>query len=321
MALREFILSKMRMSHIYQPVMLKTLIEHRGTATIREIAAEFLARDESQLEYYDQIVKAMPGRVLSNHGLVEREGGSYRLKLQVESLTDAERNELVRLCDEALAAYLQRRGRAAFDHRRTALGYVSGSIRYEVLKRAGGRCELCGISVKDRAIEIDHIIPRKHGGTDTIENFQASCYICNANKGSRDDSDFRRLSDFDPVSDCIFCSQADTAIASNSLAFAVPDAFPVTRRHTLIIPRRHAATYFDLSEPERRAIGLLLDQVRADILKSDRMVAGFNIGMNAGEVAGQTVAHAHVHLIPRRQGDVEDPRGGVRGVIPGKAAY
>ena len=79
--LREFILSRMRMSHIYRPLMLKTLIEHQGTATIREIAAEFLACDESQLEYYDQIVKAMPGRVLSNHGLVERDGNSYRLKL------------------------------------------------------------------------------------------------------------------------------------------------------------------------------------------------------------------------------------------------
>ena len=75
--LREFILSQMRMSHIYQPVMLKTLIEHQGAATIREIATQFLARDESQLEYYDQIVKRMPGRVLSNHGLVERNVNSY----------------------------------------------------------------------------------------------------------------------------------------------------------------------------------------------------------------------------------------------------
>lgn len=88
-----------------------------------------------------------------------------------------------------------------------------------------------------------------------------------------------------------------------------------------MISRRHAATYFDLFEPERRAISLLLDELRQDILARDSSVEGFNIGANAGEIAGQTIMHAHVHLIPRRRGDVAEPRGGVRGVIPGKASY
>jgi diadenosine tetraphosphate (Ap4A) HIT family hydrolase len=85
--------------------------------------------------------------------------------------------------------------------------------------------------------------------------------------------------------------------------------------------RRYAPTFFDLHEPERRAINLLLDQLRLDILAEDGTVEGFNIGMNSGEVAGQTVMHCHVHLIPRRRGDVDQPRGGVRTVIPGKASY
>jgi ATP adenylyltransferase len=91
--------------------------------------------------------------------------------------------------------------------------------------------------------------------------------------------------------------------------------------HTLVISRRHAATFFDLFEPERRAINQLLAGLRADIVKKDALVSGFNVGMNSGEAAGQTINHAHIHLIPRRQGDVKDPKGGVRGVIPGKAAY
>ena len=99
------------------------------------------------------------------------------------------------------------------------------------------------------------------------------------------------------------------------------DNHPVTALHTLAMPKRHAATFFDLFEPERRAINQLLDELRAEIMKKDASVSGFNIGMNNGDTAGQTVGHAHVHLIPRRQGDVQDPRGGVRGVIPGKAAY
>ena len=110
-------------------------------------------------------------------------------------------------------------------------------------------------------------------------------------------------------------------MAENSLAVAFPDRHPVTVLHTLIVSRRHAPTYFELFEPERRAIGLLLDQVKDEARQADGSIEGFNIGMNCGEVAGQTVSHCHVHLVPRRKGDVADPRGGVRGVIPGKSVY
>jgi ATP adenylyltransferase len=95
----------------------------------------------------------------------------------------------------------------------------------------------------------------------------------------------------------------------------------VTELHTLVIPKRHTPTYFDLFEPERRAINQLLDKLRTETVTKDASVSGFNIGINNGDTAGQTVGHAHVHLIPRRKGDVQDPTGGVRGVIPGKAAY
>ena len=110
-------------------------------------------------------------------------------------------------------------------------------------------------------------------------------------------------------------------IASNALAFAILDKHPVTQLHTLVISRRHVATFFDLFEPERRAINQLLDEARTKIVAKDSSVEGFNVGINSGEVPGQTIDHAHVHLIPRRSGDVQSPSGGVRAVIPGKAAY
>jgi ATP adenylyltransferase len=311
----------MRMQHIYQPVMIRELLKGGGKASIRNIAAAFLSRDESQLEYYEQITKDMPGKVLGKHGIVERDGDEYRLP---SSLSSEERDELVRLCDEEISAYLEKRGAAVYDHRRAALGYLSGSLRYEVLKRAGHRCELCGISADERFIEVDHIIPRKHGGEDDLTNLQALCFKCNANKGARDDADFRVIPEGINArqSDCIFCNlSADRVIASNALAFAIRDNYPVTQLHTLVIPKRHAATFFELFDPERRAINQLLDQLRIDVIKKDVSVSGFNIGINSGDTAGQTIGHAHVHLIPRRQGDVKDPRGGVRGVIPGKAIY
>jgi ATP adenylyltransferase len=224
----------------------------------------------------------------------------------------------------AIRAYLEKRGAAVFAHRRAALGYLSGSLRYEVLKRAGFRCELCGISADERAIEVDHILPRRHGGEDDPTNLQALCFKCNANKGARDNADFRVVREGINArqSACLFCElPAERVIASNALAFAIRDYYPVTQLHTLVITKRHAATFFDLFEPERRAINQLLEELRIEMVKNDASVCGFNIGINSGDAAGQTIGHAHVHLIPRRQGDVQDPRGGVRGVIPGKAIY
>jgi ATP adenylyltransferase len=156
------------------------------------------------------------------------------------------------------------------------LGDLSGSLRYEVLKRAGFRCELCGISADERAIEVDHILPRKHGGVDDLTNLQALC--C-------DDEDFRVIREGLTArqSDCIFCEMpVGRVIASNRLAVAIRDNNPVTYLHTLVIPKRHAATFFDLFEPERRAINQLLDGLRVEIMKMDSSVGGFNVGMNSG---------------------------------------
>ena len=127
----------------------------------------------------------------------------------------------------------------------------------------------------------------------------------------------------EPVSrgtgDCRFCTSiANRVIASNAFAVAIRDAFPVTLVHSLVIPRRHVADFFGLTSEEREACAELIHQLRRDILKEDPAVEGFNIGMNVGEVAGQTIFHSHIHLIPRRKGDVPNPRGGVRMVIPHK---
>ena len=121
---------------------------------------------------------------------------------------------------------------------------------------------------------------------------------------------------------CIFCDMEENRIiAENNLAYVIYDGFPVTEYHSLIIPKRHAETYFGLSTQEREACHQLLVGAKAQILGKDPSVDGFNIGMNSGEAAGQTVFHCHIHLIPRRVGDVEEPRGGVRHLIPSKGSY
>lgn len=121
---------------------------------------------------------------------------------------------------------------------------------------------------------------------------------------------------------CVFCSlEPSRIIDSNDLAVAIRDIFPVTEYHTLIIPKRHVTDYFDLTAPEVEAINALLHTQKHVIEELDDTVTGFNVGVNCGADAGQTIFHVHVHLIPRRKGDAENPKGGVRGVIPAKQGY
>ena len=115
---------------------------------------------------------------------------------------------------------------------------------------------------------------------------------------------------------CPFCERMarGESLISAPHAAALADAFPVSPGHALVVPRRHVPGYFDLSAEERTDVWQLVSEVKAR-LDAERSPAGYNVGINVGEAAGQTVWHAHVHLIPRYAGDVEDPRGGVRGVI------
>jgi len=318
-----FIATDMRMSHVYQPVMIRTLLQSAGRASIETIAKALLSEDRSQIDYYETIVKRMVGRVLSDHHVVHRDGGDYVLD-DLATITEVQNSELRALCDRKLADYVEQRGAAIWEHRTRGLSDISGTVRYEVLKAAKFRCELCGISADERALQVDHIVPRNHGGTDDRSNLQALCYSCNAMKRDTDDTDLRAVRsayDFRDM-DCPFCDFSGREIvAENPLAVMIRDAYPVTKHHLLIVPRRHVADYFALGTAESRACDDLLRRARNLVNQWDPSITGANVGVNAGESAGQTVMHCHVHLIPRRAGDVANPRGGVRAVVPGAADY
>lgn len=118
---------------------------------------------------------------------------------------------------------------------------------------------------------------------------------------------------------CIFCNQEEL-ILENELAWARYDKYPVSPGHLLIITKRHVADFFDTTTDERRALNNLLEEAKK-MLDRANGPDGYNIGVNCGEAAGQTIMHLHIHLIPRYQGDIDNPRGGVRGVIPDKRIY
>jgi diadenosine tetraphosphate (Ap4A) HIT family hydrolase len=110
-------------------------------------------------------------------------------------------------------------------------------------------------------------------------------------------------------------------LLQNELALCIADAYPVSEGHSLVIPRRHGADGLELHQPEWNAVVELLKLRREQLSAQDATISGWNVGLNSGEAAGQTVFHAHWHLIPRRLGDCEQPRGGVRGVIAGNKGY
>lgn len=320
---KTFLQEKMRMSHIYQPVMIRKLLETEGQATDIDIANALLQYDPSQIEYYQSITNNMVGKVLRNHNIVEKNKKLYKL-VGFEELTQSQIEELKNICDSKVDAYIQKRGDAIWSHRTTNRAPVSGSIRYQVLKRASFRCELCGISAEEKALEVDHITPKNLGGEDSINNYQALCYSCNASKKDKDDTDFRGQHDKYNCRDteCLFCKMDNKRIiAESNLAYAIQDKYPVSTGHTLIIPKRHFPDYFEITQPELNAVNTLLSQIKQTLQSKDNSISAFNIGINSGPDAGQTIFHTHIHLIPRRKNDVDQPIGGVRNIIPGKGDY
>ena len=125
-----------------------------------------------------------------------------------------------------------------------------------------------------------------------------------------------------PNNPCIFCfTKKKEYLFENELAYVTNDTYPVSKFHSLIIPKRCVENYFDLTPKEILACNKLIKKLKKKIEKNDKSVKGFNIGTNSGKVAGQSINHCHIHLIPRRKGDVKNPQGGVRGVIASKQHY
>jgi len=313
--LKDFVTNKMQMQHIYQPVMIKTLLESDNKTSVRKIAQAFLEKDESQIEYYEQITKIMPGKVLKKHNIIDYDSGSF--SLNISNLTTEQRDKLIELCNQKIKEYQDFRGKSIWKHRARDSRLVPGSLRYQILTKAKHKCELCGISADEKALDVDHIIPVNKGGKTVI------CYTCNSQKQDRDDTDFRNWQNMYENRDknCAFCNLEQSAKIANSLAFSFEDKYPVTKYHTLVCPRRHVDSFFELGSSEQKSILNLLEELKNKIKEKDKSVLGFNVGINDGKEAGQTVFHCHIHLIPRRKGDVTDPRGGVRNIIPGKGTY
>src|SRR5262249_38315723 len=155
------------------------------------------------------------------------------------SLTAAQRAELVAICNARINEYIAAYKGIIGDYRYNPEELSSSSIRYLVLKLAKGRCALCGASVRDTPLDVDHIIPTNRGGSNDLSNLQALCAPCNRAKRDRDATDFRGYGAEERDDGCAFCCPAGRVVAEYNTAVCIRDARPVTEYHTLLLPKRH----------------------------------------------------------------------------------
>ena len=317
----DFLENIMSMNHIYQPLLIKSLIDSGGSATIRQLAHHFLVQDESQIQYYEKRIKEMPLRVLRKHEIVDKDGDL--VTLNTKKLTFEQKAQIKMICESKIQEFILNRGLGIWDYRLLDTNPVPDSLYYNVLKDANGRCALCGATKNERPLHVDHIKPRSRGGKTLYENLQVLCSKCNQAKSNKDDKDFRDIISLEYVPECKFCYEniKHRIIEEYNSVVAMKDNYPVSEGHCLIVPKRHASDYFTMTTAEKLDCDNLLRILQKRISNSDSTVTGFNVGMNCGESAGQTIFHAHMHLIPRRDGDTPNPRGGVRGAIPEKMDY
>lgn len=288
--LYDFIHNKMSMTHVYQPIMLKALIESKdNTATVTDIARKFLNEDVTQLRYYEKIVKRWPHDTLvRRRKVVQYDKKSKSYSMDLKDMTDEQKQRLKEICDLRLDEFIDKDPQIR-KLRELDAKSISGSLRYDILSKCGGVCVACGRSAGSVLIDIDHIIPVSLGGKTIPENLQALCYQCNREKRNRDELDFiknRKRLQF-RHHQCNLCSRKDI-IHENELVCAVGADSP------LIMPKRHVGSFGELMPSERQLSMDLLDIVMNQ-MREKRDVSGFDITGSDSPKNG----HYHINIIPK----------------------
>lgn len=294
-ALRRFITEKMRMSEVYQPLVIRTLIENGGSASTRQLALAVLPYDTSQVEYYEHIMKRWPKDTLKRHDIISYRRNNFALNADVSLLSEYQKTELTSLCTQKIQQFLD--GKLTKQQQTKIPTHVSGLMRYEVLRRAKSRCALCGITRDERALDVDHIIPRSLGGKTEMSNLQALCYVCNRSKGNQDKTDFRNYIPPSLNPGCQLCCSVQSVTVQNIRAFALTEGENSPEESIIVVPKRHVGSFFDLDQKEVNDCYSLLRQQRNSLY--DKYVdPNFEIIVNEIQNRDQSNFHTYIRLIP-----------------------
>lgn len=294
-ALRRFITEKMRMSEVYQPLVIRTLIENGGSASTRQLALAALPYDTSQVEYYEYRMKIHPKQTLRKHGIISYRRSNFVLSVDVSLLSEDQKRELTSLCDQKIQKFID--DKSTKQQKTKIPTHIGGLMRYEVLRRAKSRCALCGITRDERALDVDHIVPRSLGGKTEMSNLQALCYVCNRSKRNLDDTDFRNYIPPRMNSDCQLCCSDQSSLIQNTRAFALTEEENNPKENIIVVPKRHVGSFFDLDQKEVNDCYDLLRQQR-NYLYEKYVDPNFEISVNERQIRDHNNFHTYIRLIP-----------------------
>lgn len=295
-SLKQFLKTDMKMTHIYQPLMIKKLLESGNTASTEDVARVFVNNDPTLLGYYKKVVMRWPRNTLTKHQIISYKRGKFTLLLN--DTTPEQKQRLIELCTIKVSEYVDKfRDRYGAKAPRK---YISGTSAYIIFSKSKGVCVACGKTSANAELVVDHILPVNRGGKTEYSNLQALCRTCNAEKRDTDDVDFitwqKRLKY--RKTGCYLCHPKP--IASNAMAFAVRARRPEAELHSLVVPKRHARTFFDLIPAEKQHCMGLIDLLTSGIRREDKTVNGFSVGFDAIPATVDEMMHYHINVIPRR---------------------
>ncbi len=279
-SLENFIHKDMRMTHVYQPLMLKAVLESKdGKVTVEDIARSFVDKDLSYLEYYKKIVKRWPHMTLVKSRKVlnyDKKDMSYSLRID-EDLSQDQKDKLVELCDLRLHQFTDNDERWILHRRIIEERHSLGSIKYDILAKSKGVCVACGAKSTEALLHVDHIIPIARGGQNTPENMQVLCGKCNTEKRDRDDTDFllwHNQLKYAKNPKCRFCNRRHDSFLDNRMAYAICQS--KSEHIYFVVPTRHVGSFVDLIPAEKQLCLMLIDKTMEQ-MREDRPNIQFDV--------------------------------------------
>lgn len=299
----DFVRHTMKMTSVYQPIVIRTLIESGGEATDEDVARAFLGEDKRQLEYYVRIAKRWPRNVLEGHGVVgyrkgaRGESGTFTLRL--EGATDAQRRRIAELCNLRLEEYIDKEtaGMPLFGGtgQRPA---ASDAARDAALARSGGMCAACSTPLHKTSTRFDYIVPPGiGGGADDPSNLQALCAVCSVSRKDRNALEFLLVRNRLMFrKGCYLCGVRESADLGNELAVAVPASRATYGDHWIVAPKSHVPRFEDMLPAERHFCMDLIEPAKVRMRQAGYMGRGFSVSMRDAAAGGR--GHFGIDVVP-----------------------